>query len=566
MIMDNGGTLVALAGSRAMHLALRSPGPWSRRRAWCLAILAALMVPVASARAQHAGHAGEQFGEVHFPISCGPQAQQQFDRGVALLHSFFFPETSKAFAAMTQSEPDCAMGYWGLAMSQRPNPLIGALPPELNKRGWEMVEKAKAASIATPRERDYIAALETYYSGYDTIDHHARTVSYAKAMEQVHQRYPDDAEAAIFYALALNEATDLADKTFANQMKAGAILESVLETQPNHPGVAHYIIHTYDYPPLAERGLRAARMYADLAPSAPHALHMPSHIFSMLGMWDDLAKADTASLAVAQAYSDKNFGGAANAGILHSMDFLTYAYLQEGRDKQAAEIVERRNAIAKFVNRLLPGDTALAAIPVRFAIETGRWSQAAALRPVESEFPAAVAISYFGRGYGAARLGDAALARASLDELVRLREKLIEGRNAYWSEQVEIQRLAASAWLAHAEQNSAEAVKLMRAAADLEDRSEKHIAMENRLIPMRELLGEMLLESNEPAIALNEFEVSLQHASNRFRSFFGAAQAAQRANDSEKAKVYYQKLVALATNADGERPELAVARQFLAAN
>lgn len=505
--------------------------------------------------------AEEQLGKVHFPVSCSPAAQAQFDRAIAMLHSFFYPETVKAFTAVTQIEPGCAMGYWGLAMSIRQNPMIPVNIATL-KQGGEAIEKAKAASAPTERERDWIAALDTYYRDLDTVDHKTRVLAYEKAMEQLSLRYPDDSEATIFYALALNEATELSDKTYARQLKAGAMLEKVFAQQPDHPGVAHYILHSYDYEPLAARALPAARHYATIAPSAPHALHMPSHIFSMLGLWHDVIKSNTAAEAATKEYAAKNLPG--QTLWLHQQDFRIHAHLQLAQDHEAKRIVDERNTIEKLVPVRLPTETAFAAIPVRYAIERGRWAEAAALEPRGLSFPQAEAIVYFGRALGAARGGDLASARRDVEKLQALHDALSQAKNAYWAEQVEIQRRAATAWVARAEGRHAEAVGAMRSAADLEDASEKHIAMENRLVPMRELLGELLLEGNEPAAALVEFEASLQRVPNRFRSFSGAARAAELAGDREKATAFYTKLVALADKADTDRPELAHARAFLA--
>jgi tetratricopeptide (TPR) repeat protein len=505
--------------------------------------------------------AEEQLGKVHFPVSCSPAAQAQFDRAMALLHSFFYPETVKAFTAITQTEPGCAMAYWGLAMSIRQNPLIPVNIATL-KQGGEAIEKAKATSAATPRERDWIAALDTYYRDLDTVDHKTRVLAYEKAMEHLSLRYRDDSEATIFYALALNEATELADKTYARQLKAGALLEQVFAQQPDHPGVAHYIIHSYDYGPLAVRALPAARHYAAIAPSASHALHMPSHIFSMLGLWHDVVTSNRAAEAATKAYAAKHLTG--ETRWLHAQDFRIHAHLQLAQDQEARRIVDERHTIEKPLPVRLPTETAFAAIPVRYAIERGHWAEAAALEPRGLSFPQAEAIVYFGRVLGAARGGDLASARRDVDKLQTLRDALSHAKNAYWAEQVEIQRQAATAWVARAEGRHAEAVGAMRSAAELEDASEKHIAMENRLVPMRELLGELLLEVNDPAAALIEFEASLQRVPNRFRSFSGAARAAELAGDREQAKTFYAKLVALADQADTDRPELVYARAFLA--
>jgi hypothetical protein len=504
--------------------------------------------------------AEEQLGKVHFLVSCSPAAQAQFDRAMALLHSFFYPETVKAFTDISQTEPGCAMAYWGLAMSIRQNPLIPVNVATL-KQGGEAIAKAKAASAPTPRERDWIAALDTYYRDLDTVDHKTRVLTYEKAMEQLALRYPDDSEATIFYALALNEATEHSDKTYARQLKAGAMLEQVFAQQPDHPGVAHYFIHSYDYEPLATRALPAARHYAAIAPSTPHALHMPSHIFTVLGLWHDVITSNRAAEAATKAYAAQNLPG--QTLWLHQQDFRIHAHLQLAQDGAAGRIVDERNAIEKLAPVRLPNETAFAAIPVRYAIERGRWAEAAVLEPRGLSFPQAEAIVYFGRALGAARGGDLASARRDVEQIQARRDALSQAKNAYWAEQVEIQRQAATAWVARAEGRHAEAVNAMRSAADLEDASEKHIAMENRLVPMRELLGELLLEVNEPAAALVEFEASLQRVPNRFRSFYGAARAADLAGDGEKAKVFYAKLVALADKADTERPEIVKARAFL---
>jgi hypothetical protein len=504
--------------------------------------------------------ADEKLGTVHFPVSCTPEAQQQFDRAMALLHSFFYPETVKAFTQVTQTDPTCAMGYWGIAISHRQNPLIPVDIAAL-KRGWEAVEKAKDIGGKTPRERDYIAAMDVYFKDPEAGGYKQRVLAWESAMEQVYRRYPDDPEAAIFYALALNEATDHADKTYARQLKAGAILEKVFAQQPDHPGVAHYIIHSYDFVPLAPRGLPAAQQYAQIAPSSPHALHMPSHIFSMLGMWQDSIQSNLASAASAKEYAAQNMPEAIL--WLHMYDFAVYAYLQGAQDAAAKRLVDERNAIQKVTPARLPSDTAFLAIPVRYALERGQWADAAALEARASQFPAAEAITNFGRGLGAARSGNPAAARLEIERLEQLQQTLVTANERYWGEQVEIQRRAVVAWVARREGHNDEALVTMRAAADLEDASEKHIAMENRLVPMRELLAELLLELNEPVQALREFEAALQVAPNRFRSFYGAAKAAERLGDWALARAWYQKLVTLCAPADTERPELAEAHAFL---
>ncbi len=503
----------------------------------------------------------EKLGKVHFPVSCIPAAQQEFDRALAMLHSFWYPQGLNAFSEVTKTNPSCAMAYWGIAISRRANPLVGAPDPLVLKDGFEAIAKAKTIGAKTQRERDYIAAIEIYYKDWEKLDYQARVLAYEKAMEQVYLRYPEDTEAAIFYALAMDEAVTVlpADKNYTRQLKAGAILEKVLVAQPEHPGALHYLIHSYDFPPLADRGLSAARRYGEVAPSAPHALHMPSHIYSMLGMWQDSIKSNQAALAVAKGYA-------------HALDFMVYAYLQGAQDAEAKRAVDRSAELRKNqaavgnanpTGAVLAGYTALAAIPARYAIERGAWTEAAALQP-EPTTAVADSITYFTRAMGSARSGGLTSARKDIEQLRQLRDVLKQSKQEYWAQQTEIQRDAAAAWVAYAEGMKHEALKLMRAAADREDASEKHVAMENRLWPMRELLGELLLGMNEPAKALKEFEVSLQSARNRYRGIYGAAKAAERSGDREKARSYYERLVALCSYADTERPELVEAKTYLA--
>jgi hypothetical protein len=512
---------------------------------------------------------GQRFGEVHFPISCSAAAQQNFNRAVAMLHSFY-PDANDAFAAIVEAEPSCAMAYWGLAISQRPNPLTPPFSHAALKHGYEAIEKARAASAATLREQAWIEALAAFFDSYDTVDQKTRTLKYEMMMARLHARFPDDVEAAIFYALALNEAVDLADRTFARQLKAAAILEELEPRYPNHPGIPHYIIHSYDYPGLAHLGLFAAMSCGRIASSAPHALHMPAHIFSMLGMWHDVIRTEFAADAAVKAYTlekEPSAGTvqAANSSRYHSLDFLTNAYLQLGQDQRANEIVNIRNSIAEvFQATRVTAHTAFAAIPVRYAFERGAWAEAAQLATFSTPYPQAEAITWFGRALGAARSGDLKRALLGLDRLSVLKNKLVKAGEPYWAQQVQIQEEAAAAWVALRESRKDDAIKMMRQAADLEDRTEKHIAMENRLSPMRELYGELLLEAEEPSLAIQEFESSLRTAPNRYRSIAGAVVAADRLRDEVKMRTFSQMLVQLADDADTDRLELLRARKFLA--
>ncbi len=511
--------------------------------------------------------AQEKLGQLHFPISCSPSAQTQFERAVALLHSFWYEEAIPAFTGVTATDSTCAMGYWGIAMSLW-HPLWQPPGPAELKQGWAAVEKAKSLG-GTQREKDYVAAIEAYYKDWDKVDHRTRALAYEKAMEGVYLRYPEDREGAVFYALALNATAAPTDKTYANELKAAAILEKVFTEQPTHPGVAHYIIHTYDYAPLASRALPAARSYAKIAPSVPHALHMPSHIFTRLGLWQESIESNRASAAAGTEYFVKTGTEGVWDQTLHAMDYLVYAYLQGVQDQEAKRVLDEVTAIRKTQPESFIAAYALAAIPARFSLERHRWTEAASLTLGPSAFPWArypwaVAMNAFARALGAARSGDVVGARKEIEKLESSRDALVAAKQSYWADQVEIQRRAAAAWFAHAEGKNEEAIRLMRSAADLEDSTEKHPVTPAPIVPARELLGELLLALNQPAPALKEFETSSSREPNRFNGFYGAARAADLSGDTAKTKLYYAKLVALAQRADTERPELLEAKAFLA--
>jgi hypothetical protein len=506
--------------------------------------------------------------EVDFPISCGAAAQKKFNQAVWILHSFWYDEAVKAFTTVTAVEPDCAMGYWGVAMSHW-YPLWYPPNPAALKAGSEAVEKAMAVKQKTDRESDYIAAIATFYRDNDKIDHRTRAVAYERAMEQVYQRYPDDREAGVFYSLALVATAPPTDKTYANQKKAKAILDKVNVEVPNHPGVAHYLIHANDSAAMAEDGLAAALCYADIAPAVPHALHMPSHIFTRLGMWRQSIDANRAATAAGLAYVREELGpDAFNGEAVHSMDYMEYAYLQMGQDREAKRVVDELLTFGRANGPNLPMAYAIAAIPARYAVERRNWSEAAALtRPSMpfpwERFPWAEAMISFTRALGAAHTGDIAGAEAEIAKLQSLKQKLDQAKDDYWAKQVEVQRLAASGILAHAKGNDKEAIHLVRAAADLDASMDKHPATPAEVVPARELLADLLLEVNEPAAALQEYEQTVQAERNRFRSILGIARAAKATGDTAKAREAYGKLVTLAS-ADTERPELAEARAFLA--
>ena len=538
------------------------------KRTFGLAAFASAAVAMASGVSAQTGDVPkgksvDELGRVVFQTSCTPQAQAQFERALAMLHSFFYPETIKAFSAVAETDPNCAIAYWGVAVSVRPNPLVGPFDAATLKRGLEAVQKGKAIGAKTERERDWLAAIEQFYKDYDKVDQDTRAKNYEKAMEALTKKYPDDVEAKIFYALALNETFD--HRAMDNLVKAIEILEPIDRQYPDHPGVTHYLIHSYDFPALADRGVAAANKYAKIAPAAPHAQHMPSHIYSMVGMWDASIASNLASIAVAKEYAEKAKLYGVLAGIPHAYDFMEYAYLQLGQDAKAKALIEENAAVQKVVGVQLAGRMGQAAVPARYMLERQDWRGAAQLQPLGFAIPPAEAIIHFARAMGAARSGDLAAAQPDVAKMIEIRAGLERANQSYWAGQVEIQILAAQAWIAQAQGKPEEALKFMRAAADLEDGSEKHVAMENRLYPMRELLGDLLMEQGQPGEALKAYEASMKNARERLRGFYGAAKAAEASGDKEKATAYYTELVRLTKNADTDRPEIRAAKQALAA-
>ena len=523
-------------------------------------VCAAFVAPVVAQHEHPAGDPGK-LGKVSFLVSCDPSVQPQFSSAVAMLHSFWYEKAGDAFAAVAEKDPKCGMAYWGIAMTYY-HQIWQAPGPDDMKAGTASVEKAKLAGAKTQRERDYIAAIETFYRDADKLDHRTRALAYEKAMDQLQARYPDDHEAAIFHALALLATAPPTDKTYVNQKKAGAILEPLFVEQPEHPGIAHYIIHAYDYPPLAPRALDAARRYAKIAPDSPHALHMPSHIFTRLGLWQESIDSNLVSEASAQKNN-------APGNELHAKDYLIYAYLQGAQDREAHKALEApppgRPDDPQYMNWLY----AMGTSPARYAVERHQWAEAAALPVPPNTFPGGrwawtEANLHFARALGASHTGKTEAARKELQQLASLRDTLAQGNDKYWADQVDIQRESAAAWIALAEGKHEEALRQMRSAAEHEDNTDKHNVTPGVIQPARELLGEMLLELKQPAQAMVEFEATLRTAPNRFNALSGAARAAKLSGDNEKAKTYYAKLLAICDHADGDRPELQEARSLLA--
>ncbi len=511
----------------------------------------------------------EQLGTVDFSISCTAEAQAEFNHGLAMLHSFWFGPAIQSFTQVAELDPTCGMGYWGVAMSQIGIPW-SPTPAQAMAAGAVAAEQAIAVGAQTPREQAYIAAIGAFYKDADTLEHPTRALAYEAAMAQLVQDYPDDTEAQIFYALALNMTASPTDKRYTNQRKAIDILEPIFQEQPNHPGVAHYLIHSNDYPALAAEGIEAALRYAEIAPSAPHALHMPSHIFTRLGYWQESIETNQASAAAAKAdLAASHEPGTGFVDALHAMDYMMYGYLQLAQDRAAATLLEELAVLEQVDAENLGSAYALAAMPARYVLERGAWAEAATLTLYLPEFawdrfPQAEAVLVFARGLGAARAGDVAAAHQEIDRLGMLQAAMEATNQGYWAEQIGIQIEEITAWVALAEGNGEEALTRMRQAVTREDATEKHPVTPGPIKPAHELLGELLLELGDPAAALAEFEVSQEIEPNRFMGLYGAAHAAELAGDTEKAHSYYEQLVALGAQADSERPELAAAQTFLA--
>ncbi|MGZ4873395.1 MAG: hypothetical protein ACXVK3_16765 [Candidatus Angelobacter sp.] len=525
-------------------------------------VIAVLSPRLTFAQADH--HTSrENLGNVNFATSCSKAVQPQFDRAVALMHSFQFARDIEAFNAILASDPSCAIADWGIALSHWGNPFAAGQKTQAQlDKGLKAIEHARATGAKTERERAYIEAVAHLFTATATTDQRSRVLAYENAMAAVSAAYPDDTEAAIFYALALAAAADPADKNYTRQLKAGAMLEKLFVQYPNHPGLAHYIIHTYDFPPLAARAVGAARRYHQIAPSAPHALHMPSHTFTRVGYWQDSIDANMAAAAAARSEGQ-------TAEELHASDYMVYAYLQTAQDRATQRLLE--SAVETFsrfdpavvLSGAAPPSAAYfarAAMPARYCLERRAWADAAKLDPLPSPFPPADAITYFARGLGAAHVKDGATARSAIGSLEQIRDKL-KMKEGYWANQVEIQRQEVSAWLAFAEGDPKAALAGMRAAAELEDGTEKNAITPRPLAPARELLGELLLELKRPAEALKEFEATLTKEPNRFRSLYGAAEAAKLAGNRQAAQTYFRELLKVAERADSPgRQELVEAR------
>jgi tetratricopeptide (TPR) repeat protein len=498
----------------------------------------------------------QQLGTLHFETSCNEVGQRRFDRGMRYQHSFWYNAAKEVFEEALKADPTCAMAQWGIALTLMDNP-HNAIPRPNLAPGLAAIQKAKELGAKTERERDYVDALVVMYADYDKLSHMQRMRLLRDAQEKVAAKYPGDDEAQIAYAITLNTSADLNDKTYAQQTKGAAILERISLRQPRHPGVTHYLIHLYDYPETAAKGLDAANRYAAIAPAAPHAQHMPSHIYTRVGYWKQSIDSNIASVKAAKA--EKSVGN-----YLHAQDYMVYAHLQLGQDKQARAVMDEMMKETEFKATVSAADYALAASPARYAVERGDWNGASQLPVRPSSFNYVMAMSHFARALGAARSGNPQAAKADVEKLAELSGRLREANDLYWSEIVDIQRQVAAAWVLHAEGKYDEALKAMSAAADAEDKTEKSAVTPGPLAPARELYGQMLLERGMAKEALAAFEATKAKEPNRFRGFLGAAQAAEKLGDKASARANYEKLIALAATADTDRPEVVAAKKFVA--
>jgi hypothetical protein len=493
-------------------------------------------------------------GTVHFPVSCTPEAQATFDEAMKLQHSFWYQAADQAFQRVLRQDPGCVMALWGRALTMLINPFTPPVPARL-REGRALLEEARRIGAKTEREAGLIDALAELFAGDDPAGHRARVARHAEAMGRVHERFPDDTEVAFFYALSLVMAAPPTDKTYANQLRAAQLLEREFARQPQHPGVAHYLIHTFDIPALAERGVPAAERYAGIAPDSPHALHMPSHIFTRIGRWEDSIETNLRSAEVARAREE-------TFDEVHALDYIVYAHLQTGRPGAARDVVAGLDRFAAWSAPTPIAYYALAAMPARYALERGAWEEAAGLGTRRFGVPFVDAITHFARAVGAARAGRPEAAARDVEAL-KAAAAALQGRDAYWAEQVDIQRLAAEGWVAFAAGRREEGLATLRDAAEREARTEKHPVTPGPLAPAREQLAEMLLLMDRAAEAQREFEAVERTEPRRFRAAYGAARAAERAGDGEAARRHYRHLLEVAARAEPGVAELEQARTFV---
>lgn len=515
------------------------------------------------------GPLGKQFGTVEFKTTCTGKVKEGFNLGIELLHSFEYDEAEKTFAKVIDEEPGCAMAYWGVAMCNN-HPLWTPPTEDELKKGAKAIAIAESITGKTKRESEYIDAQALFYKDWEKANHHIRSIRVEHAMEKLYRDYPSDKETAIFYALALDASADPADQSYTNQKKAGRILFGLYPDEPNHPGIVHYIIHTYDYPGLAILALPAARKYAAIAPSSAHAQHMPSHIFTRLGLWDDCIKSNLASVSYARCYAPAAGIQGTWSEELHGLDYLVYAYLQKGENRLAKVQCNYLNTIGVVYPVDFKAAYAFAAIPSRYVLENKHWRDAAKLQihpdnfPWQ-KFPWQSAIVNFTRLLGFVHLNKIDSANFELRNLEGFYNQLLKQKDTYKANQLKIQIISSEAWILFKKGNDSAAFKAMKLAADMEDHSEKHPVTPCEIIPARELFGDMLLEMNRPTDALKAYETDLERHPNRFNGLCGAGFSAKKIHNFKKALCYYQQLLLISNKLESDRPELLAAKKFVKA-
>jgi len=530
---------------------------------WCLAILTLLTLPsFADDEPQHHEDlSAAQLGSVHFPISCVTTVQKPLERGVALLHSFWYEEAQKQFEQVASDDPHCAMARWGLAMSYW-HQLWNRPDRKTIKKGEAEIRKAEALHPSDDRDRSYVAAMAAFYGGSRKRTYHTRADAYCKAMDTLHQHHPEDREAAVFYALSLLASEPDKDPNFTNRKKAAAVLEPLFAVEPDHPGVAHYLIHSYDSPQMAQLGLPAARRYAQIAPAAPHALHMPSHIFARLGLWQDDIDSNLASIAATRKTAAMHMGGEGHQ--FHAMDFLEYAFLQSGREADAQHLIEEVRAMPAMKDMygmgFDPRIYAMVIFPARYDLELHHWSDAAALTLVPDADLGDNSVTYWARAIGEARSGNVAAARQDIATIASIHTTLVKEKKSLYAEGVEEEQREASAWADHAEGKNDAALQTLRSIAENQEAN----GDEPLAVPAREMLADMLVDLNRSEQALVEYETDLKFNPNRFDGLYGAAHAAELAGKNAEANTYYAQLVKICAGSHSERPELNRAKSLLA--
>ena len=512
------------------------------------------------------------FGEVSFSLSCRYDLRQTFDLGLTLIHSFEYAEAEKAFVSILDKDSECLMAYWGAAMSILNHPLSFKQNPKSLKRGEELLKVAKTLTPNNEKEKDYIDAVSIYFKDWQNLDTQTRKLNYESKMEELYIKYPNDVETAVFYSLSMLATADLNDKTYSKQKKSGKILEKLFEKYPNHPGIAHYIIHNYDSPELAHMALTTARKYAEIAPSSAHAQHMPSHIFTRLGLWNESIKSNIDSADSAACYAESVNPNANWVSEIHALDYLVYAYLQLGDNAKAqAEMNKMKNIKEVFPADHFASAYALIAVPSRLAIENKNWELATQLELPKTKldwdkahWPKAML--HFSRALGFSNMGNSNGAEKELKSLIILRDKLNDAKNTYESGQVTIQIEAVRGWIEYSKGNSNKAIEYMKLASNLEGKTSKAAVTPGEIIPADELLADLYLALNKPEQALESYEQNLKGHPYRFNGIYGAAKAAEKLNDIRLAVYYFDQLVKLSTGTNSSRPEISEAKEFLASN